>query len=124
VWVLTTSAGARRRAALEALGVEVIAVPGRASRVEVPSALRLLRRLGIWSLMVEGGSDLLGSFLAARAFDEVALFRAPLILGGRGSLGAFGGPDAARLAGAARLEPAEDPLVAPRDGLFELWRRV
>ena len=34
--------------------------------------------------MVEGGSELLGSFLAARAFDQLALFRAPLLLGGRG----------------------------------------
>jgi diaminohydroxyphosphoribosylaminopyrimidine deaminase/5-amino-6-(5-phosphoribosylamino)uracil reductase len=121
VWVLTTTAGARRGAALEARGVRVVPVPGRASRVAIPAALRVLRRLGLWSLMVEGGSDLLGSFLAARAFDEVALFRAPLILGGRGSRGAFGGPDAARLAFAARLEPAYDPLVAAGP-LFELWR--
>ena len=122
VMVLTTAGGGRRRAALEALGVTVVAVPGRASRVTVPSALRVLRRLGVWSLMVEGGADLLGSFLAARAFDQVALFRAPLILGGRGSLGAFGGPDALRLAAAARLVPAVDPLAGGRDRLFELWR--
>ena len=68
---------------------------------------------------MEGGSELLGSFLAARAFDQVALFRAPLLLGGRGSLPAFGGPDPARLTGAIRMEPVTDP---PPDPFFELWR--
>ena len=76
--------------------------------------------------MVEGGSEVLGSFLAARLVDEVALFRAPLLLGGRGSLGAFGGPDPSRLADALRLEPVpETPGIAwPWRGpaLFERWR--
>ena len=75
--------------------------------------------------MVEGGSELLGSFLAARAFDQVALFRAPLLLGGTGSLPAFGGPDPRRVAAAVRMTRVERPLrPAPgrRAGLFEIWR--
>ena len=58
--------------------------------------------------MVEGGSEVLGSFLAARLVDEVALFRAPLLLGGRGSLGAFGGPDPRTIGTALRLEPVPE----------------
>jgi diaminohydroxyphosphoribosylaminopyrimidine deaminase/5-amino-6-(5-phosphoribosylamino)uracil reductase len=87
------------------------------------AALRILRRRGVWSLMVEGGSEVLGSFLAARAFDQVALFRAPLLLGGRGSLPAFGGPDPVRLDAAVRMAPMANPL-RPRGtaGLFETWR--
>ena len=123
VWVLTTRGNSPRAAALEKRGVAIIAVKGRGPRVSVPAALRALRGLGIWSLMVEGGSELLGSFLDARTFDEVALFRAPVILGGRGSLGAFGGPDPARVGGAPRMEPADDPLI-PTDDLLELWRPV
>ncbi len=75
--------------------------------------------------MVEGGSELLGSFLAARAFDQVALFRAPLLLGGRGSLPAFGGPDPRSVAAAVRMIRVERPLVpreAKGDALFEVWR--
>jgi hypothetical protein len=49
----------------------------------------------------------------------VALFRAPLLLGGRGSLPAFGGPDPARLTGAIRMEAVTEP---PPDPFFELWR--
>ena len=75
--------------------------------------------------MVEGGSELLGSFLAARAFDQVALFRAPLLLGGRGSLPAFGGPDPARRGGGGPHDPgraAAGPARGRGDGLFEIWR--
>jgi diaminohydroxyphosphoribosylaminopyrimidine deaminase/5-amino-6-(5-phosphoribosylamino)uracil reductase len=123
VWALTTRAHPARAAALERRGVVVVPVPGRRDRVAVPAALRALRRLGIWSLMVEGGSELLGSFLDARAFDQVALFRAPVLLGGRGSLGAFGGPDPLRLGRAQRMVPSDDPLI-PRELPIEVWRPV
>ena len=119
---------ARRRAALEGAGVTVVPTGALTPR----AALRALARLGITSLMVEGGSGLLGSFLAARAFDQVVLFRAPLLLGGRGSLPAFGGPNPRTLAQAVALSPANprapgasliaDPALGPaiRAGA-EVW---
>jgi diaminohydroxyphosphoribosylaminopyrimidine deaminase/5-amino-6-(5-phosphoribosylamino)uracil reductase len=86
VWAIaTTSASPARRRRLEAKGVRVLLVLPRAGRVDLSRALRALRRAGCTSLMVEGGSEVLGSFLAARLFDELALFRAPLLLGGRDS---------------------------------------
>ena len=130
VWVFCVRADARRRRPLEARGVTVVKSPGRAGRVSLPWALREMRRLGIWSLMVEGGSELLGSFLAARLVDQVALFRAPLLLGGRGSRPAFGGPDPARLTQALRLtrrspllgrDRGGEAMPRPGDELFELW---
>ena len=130
VWVFCVRAAARRRRELEARGVTVVKSPGHAGRVSLPWALREMRRRGIWSLMVEGGSELLGSFLAARLVDQVVLFRAPLLLGGRGSRPAFGGPDPARVAHALRLT-RRSPLLGraqggeamrpPGDALFELW---
>jgi diaminohydroxyphosphoribosylaminopyrimidine deaminase/5-amino-6-(5-phosphoribosylamino)uracil reductase len=74
--------------------------------------------------MVEGGSEVLGAFLAARLVDQVALFRAPLLLGGRGSLPAFGGPDPEGIDDALRLEPvpAEPAFPWPWPPRFELWR--
>jgi diaminohydroxyphosphoribosylaminopyrimidine deaminase / 5-amino-6-(5-phosphoribosylamino)uracil reductase len=104
VWVLTRGGDPRRRARLERLGVAVIQLPGR-GRLPPSAALRELYARGLRSLMVEGGSELLGSFLAEGLFDQVVLFRAPLLLGGRRSLPAFGGPDRARLADALRLRP-------------------
>lgn len=103
-----------RRRALEARGVSVLVEPRSGGRVSLPWALRALWSHGLRSLMVEGGSEVLGSFLAARLFDELALFRAPLLLGGRDSRPAFGGPAPKRLRDALWL-------VGPRIEGHELW---
>ena len=122
-----------RRTALEARGVRILAGPARHGRVDLAWALPALRAEGLWSLMIEGGSELLGTLLAHRLFDQAALFRAPTLLGGRGSKAAFGGPDPARLSDAVRLT-ARSPLLprgsdalspaAPADGEYELWYPV
>lgn len=103
-----------RRARLARAGVRVLAVRGG---LRPAAALRALWDAGLRSLMVEGGAELLGSFLADRAFDQVALFRAPLLLGGRGSLAAFGGPDPRSLDRAVRLVPS-----SPRAPRLDLAR--
>ena len=132
VWVLTAHVGGSKRRRLEAMGVNVVSCPTVRSRIALAPALEVLRARGLWSVMVEGGSEVLGSFLHERLFDQVALFRAPLLLGGRGSLPAFGGPDPRRLADAQRLSPVS-PLLgagripAPRrdgDPAFEVWYPV
>jgi diaminohydroxyphosphoribosylaminopyrimidine deaminase/5-amino-6-(5-phosphoribosylamino)uracil reductase len=130
--VLSREADPRRRQRLEARGVTVLCQPGAPSRVSLPWALATLWTRGIRSLMVEGGSEVLGTFLAARLLDAVALFRAPLLLGGRHGRPAFGGPDPTRLRQALRLSP-QSPLLRgrradpslpgpwPEHPLFELW---
>jgi diaminohydroxyphosphoribosylaminopyrimidine deaminase/5-amino-6-(5-phosphoribosylamino)uracil reductase len=124
VLVLSCAPEPSRRRRLEAAGVEVVDVAGEAHRVSLPAAVEALRARGVTSLMVEGGGEVLGSFLAARLADQVALFRAPLLLGGRGSRAAFGGPDPLEIREALRLEPvpAEPPFPWPWVPQFELWR--
>ena len=121
VTVLTRRGRGARAAALQRRGVQVASVAGRGRLVQLGNALGLLGSEGVTSLMVEGGSELLGSFLAERLFDQLALFEAPLLLGGRGSRSAFGGPDPRRIADAVRLSrrsprvgragPEGDPLL-------------
>ncbi len=124
VLVLTCAADGARRRALERRGVSVVRVGGDAGRVALGPALEALRERGIWSLMVEGGSEVLGSFLGARLLDQVALFRAPLLLGGRGSRPAFGGDDPDEIASALRVAPlpAQPAFPWPWPPQFELWR--
>ena len=124
VLALSCAGDAARRRALEEAGVEVAEVAGEGGRVSLPAALEALRARGVTSLMVEGGGEVLGSFLAARVVDQVALFRAPLLLGGRGSRPAFGGPDPLEVRDALRLEPvpAEPAFPWPWPPQFELWR--
>jgi diaminohydroxyphosphoribosylaminopyrimidine deaminase/5-amino-6-(5-phosphoribosylamino)uracil reductase len=117
VVVLCTQDDARRRRRLEAAGVRVFCGPSRGGRVSLAWALRTLRAEGMLGVMVEGGSEVLGSFLRERLVDKVVIFRAPLLLGGRSSRPAFGGPDPLRLSDALRLQhaPGED------SSLCEMW---
>jgi diaminohydroxyphosphoribosylaminopyrimidine deaminase/5-amino-6-(5-phosphoribosylamino)uracil reductase len=117
VWILCRDAEPRRRRALEAEGVTVIQIGSGPGRVPLRTAVRRLRQRGLWSVMVEGGGEVLGAFLHERLFDQLALFRAPLLLGGRGSRPAFGGPDPSRVADALRLRPGRVPSGSP----YELW---
>jgi diaminohydroxyphosphoribosylaminopyrimidine deaminase/5-amino-6-(5-phosphoribosylamino)uracil reductase len=115
VWVFTRVKGGARRARLEAAGVTVIPVTGSGNRLSPRAVLRALFARGVRSVMIEGGGEVLGSFLSARLVDEIALFRAPLVLGGRGSRPAFGGRNPKRIEQALRLRPAvPGPLV-------EIW---
>ena len=129
VLVVTASRDPLARRRLEGAGVEVLRIRAERGRVSLGGTMEALGARGIRSVMVEGGSEVLGSFLAARLVDQVALFRAPLLLGGRKSRPAFGGSDPPTVADALRLRP-NSPLVRrgsaarfpwPRPPLFELW---
>lgn len=77
-------------------GVEVLRTSQSAEgRLDVLTALRVLAQRDVVSLMVEGGAELAGSFLAGRFADEMHVFVAPILLGPRGRAGAvdWAGPD-------------------------------
>jgi diaminohydroxyphosphoribosylaminopyrimidine deaminase/5-amino-6-(5-phosphoribosylamino)uracil reductase len=105
-WVLcSVDATAANEEALTTRGVEVVRVPTTAEgRIDVEAALRALAARGVVTLMVEGGAELAGSFLAARLADELHAFVAPILLGPRGRPGAvdWAGPET----------PAEAPRIA------------
>lgn len=70
------------RAALAATGAEGIEVAvGEGGSIDVDAALVALGRRPIRSLLVEGGGQLLGSFVAAGAWQRFFLFHAPRLLG-------------------------------------------
>lgn len=63
-----------------------------------------LYRRGVESVLVEGGSDVLGLFRAGDLFDRVEVCCAPMLIGGREAPGPVGGPGEAALAASPRLE--------------------
>ena len=71
--------------ALETRGVEVITATGENEQARVRSALDQLGASGVTSLLLEGGPKLAGVFLDAGEIDELRLFVAPILLGGRGA---------------------------------------
>jgi diaminohydroxyphosphoribosylaminopyrimidine deaminase/5-amino-6-(5-phosphoribosylamino)uracil reductase len=74
------------RAATDTLrthGADVIVATGENEPARVRSALDQLGATGIASVLLEGGPHLAGAFLDAGEIDEIRLFLAPLVLGGR-----------------------------------------
>jgi diaminohydroxyphosphoribosylaminopyrimidine deaminase/5-amino-6-(5-phosphoribosylamino)uracil reductase len=101
--VTTRHAPARRRAALERRGGEVLVLPAKARRVPLRACLEALGRRGVTSLLVEGGGEVHASFLREGLADEVRLYVAPRLLGGTDAVGLLGGRSPRRLADAVPL---------------------
>lgn len=80
-----------RMGRLRALGARVITCRERDGRVDIFDALEKLQQAGIRSLLVEGGSSLVTSFLRARLFDRLTTYVAPILIGsGRSGTGVLG----------------------------------
>jgi diaminohydroxyphosphoribosylaminopyrimidine deaminase/5-amino-6-(5-phosphoribosylamino)uracil reductase len=88
--ILVCARAAKRTAteALEAAGVEVIVASGENEAARVCAALDELGGREVQSVLLEGGPHLAGVFLEAGEIDEVRIFVAPMIIGGKDALGA------------------------------------
>ena len=105
--VTTEHAPFRAARALETAGAEVMVLPARDGRVDLPVLLRELGRRGINSVLVEGGGLLLGSFFTAGLVDRVVAFIAPVIIGGAGAPAPVAGRGAETMDDALRLGNVE-----------------
>jgi len=100
--VCTRDADAARARRLEKRGAEVLRLPGRNGRVELGALVDELGRRELLTLLVEGGGQVHGAFIAAGLADEVTLFVAPKLIGAGGvPLLALDGPT--KMAAAWRL---------------------
>ncbi len=106
--------------ALETHGVQVIVATGENEPARVRSALEQLGDGDVGSILLEGGPHLAGAFLDAGEVDEVRLFLAPIILGGRTARDPLEGEGVEVIADAARAltlkceRVGEDLLVSAR----------
>jgi diaminohydroxyphosphoribosylaminopyrimidine deaminase/5-amino-6-(5-phosphoribosylamino)uracil reductase len=82
--VCTNDADAARARRLEKKGAEIVRLPGKHGNVDLKALVRELGRRDILTLLVEGGGQVHGAFLAAGLADEVALFLAPKLIGAGG----------------------------------------
>jgi diaminohydroxyphosphoribosylaminopyrimidine deaminase/5-amino-6-(5-phosphoribosylamino)uracil reductase len=100
------------RQGLSEQGVEVVTLPATpAGRVELRALLECLGRRNVMSMVVEGGSEVLGAFFDARLVDEVWAFLAPLIIGGQAARPAVAGQGTATLADGVRLHETAIELL-------------
>jgi diaminohydroxyphosphoribosylaminopyrimidine deaminase/5-amino-6-(5-phosphoribosylamino)uracil reductase len=100
--VVSRAAGRAATEALEACGAHVIVATGEHEPARVRSGLEQLGALGITSALLEGGPHLAGAFLDAGEIDEVRLFLAPVLLGGRAARDPLEGEGVERIADAVR----------------------
>jgi diaminohydroxyphosphoribosylaminopyrimidine deaminase/5-amino-6-(5-phosphoribosylamino)uracil reductase len=111
VIVASRAADRGRAEALRAAGAEVLVAAGGTERERVIDALRKLGGLGFHSLMLEGGPRLAGSFLDASEVDEVRVFIAPLVIGGRGARVPFEGEGSASVSDAFEASAVDVSMV-------------
>jgi diaminohydroxyphosphoribosylaminopyrimidine deaminase / 5-amino-6-(5-phosphoribosylamino)uracil reductase len=97
-------APAARVQALERAGAGVVRCRTRQGRVDPASLLERLFERDVRAVLVEGGAETHAAFVDAGLVDRVALFLAPLLLGGRAAPGVVGGAGR-ELKSALRLGP-------------------
>ncbi len=84
-----------------------LCVPSSAENVDLAAALLALGQAGLTRIMVEGGSRLAGSLLAADLVDEALLFRSPAVVGGEGGIAPLAGQGLAAIESGATFDRVE-----------------
>ena len=100
----TTKADAEAAKELESAGAEVLKLPPWKSLVDLHELFTELGRRQVTSVLVEGGSTLLGSLFDGCMVDKVVAFIAPVIIGGQEAKSAIGGQGANRIGQALQLK--------------------
>jgi diaminohydroxyphosphoribosylaminopyrimidine deaminase/5-amino-6-(5-phosphoribosylamino)uracil reductase len=87
----SSSSDAQRGEKLEALGVELIRLEMDAELIPLEKVLAILGKMGLCSLLVEGGGEINGYLLRHQLLDKAYWFIAPKIIGGRQAPSPIGG---------------------------------
>jgi len=118
--ILTTNLSSPRwRRRLVLLGIDVVIVKQSGGCMDLRAALRELGKRNVTSVLTEGGGELLGSLFDARLVDKVALFYAPIVVGGRGAVTAVAGEGVAAIRSVVRLTDCHWRRVGKNEMLLE-----
>lgn len=82
VYVATTNQmPQQKRSELKARGAKVLLLPEKETHVDIKVLLQELYKLGIYSILAEGGAHLSGALLREQLVDKIVCFVAPMIIG-------------------------------------------
>jgi len=83
VFIFTTKKAPKYKIqALRKRGAEVIILPGSGrGNIDLTQILRILYKKGVKKLLVEGGSEIITSFIKKRLADKIIIITAPVIFG-------------------------------------------
>ena len=76
---------------LEKKGIRILIFDSKEGRVNLKSCLSKLGELGMMSLLLEGGSQINGSFLNEGLIDKILFFLSPKLMGDSQAPGIFNG---------------------------------
>ena len=99
-------------------GVDVFAAGD--GRVDLEALLRELGRRGVRRLLVEGGAEVIASFLREGRVDLLTVYLAPVLIGGKSAPPMMAGPETETADQAVPLELAGVERLGP--GLLLSWR--
>ena len=109
-WLIASKqAPARNAQRLEATGCVVHRLARTRHGVSLPGLLDLLGKHQMTNVLVEGGGALLGSFFDQKLVDEIHVYVAPLLIGGRNAVRALAGKGPAKIKDALRLPNTPQP---------------
>lgn len=91
--VTSDRSSARWRRALTERGISLVVT----KRHDLRAALRLLGRLNVTGVLIEGGGELLGAAFDAKLVDKLVFFYAPIVIGGHTAVPAVSGRGAAKV---------------------------
>jgi len=96
---------------LQAAGAEIVIVKSDKGRVDLRDLMRMLGRMDIMSVLVEGGAEIHASALKSGIVDKVVIYIAPMLMTGSDSLCSIGGVSPIKLGHAIRLKDVTSHFV-------------
>lgn len=102
-----------KRKRLEDREIKILDVPGEDGRVDLVKLMTLLGEMGIDSVLVEGGGQIIGSLVKAHLADRVLCYISPKLVGGDQAKTPAGGDGIAVLADAMKLDEIEVANIGP-----------
>ncbi|MCW8133158.1 MAG: bifunctional diaminohydroxyphosphoribosylaminopyrimidine deaminase/5-amino-6-(5-phosphoribosylamino)uracil reductase RibD [Planctomycetota bacterium] len=130
VIVTSSDAPIDRVKALKDKGAEIVSLFSKDGRLPIPEVLKALVKLGVMSVYVEGGAEVLGSFLDERVVDRAYVFVAPKIVGGREGVTAVRGRGVERVSDSQELRVTglkrlgDDVMISGRLGTWSWMRKA
>lgn len=63
------------------IGIKIIQIDSKNQKVDLNSMLKEIGKLGIASLLIEGGSQIFSQFIAGKIYNDIKIFISPIFLG-------------------------------------------
>ncbi len=88
--IAARESGGEKEKILKDKGVKIIKLPSERGKVNPADILSALYRENIMSLLIEGGSSAIGTFLDGGETDSIVFIYAPILIGGNKAPGVYG----------------------------------